>query len=60
MNEVLEKIKKIISIAKFDDIKIVIDKEEHLPNYIILKDVVILLLIILLLHKTIDLRKTIE
>lgn len=41
--KVLYKIKETIGIEKFDDSKILIDKDDKLPDYITLKDVVILI-----------------
>ena len=37
INKVLDKIKGIIGIKKFDDIKILIDTDDKLPDYITLK-----------------------
>ena len=37
-NKVLDKIKDIIGIEKFDDDKILIDIEDKLPDYITLKN----------------------
>ena len=43
LDKVLDKIKEIIGIEKFDDTKILIDKDDELPDDITLKNVVILL-----------------
>ena len=42
LNKALDKIKKIIGIKKFDDTKILTDKNDKLPNDITLKNVSIL------------------
>ena len=41
LDKVLDKIKKTIGIAKFDDIKSLIDTDDKLPDYITLKNIVI-------------------
>ena len=41
-NKVLDKIKKIIGIGKFDDTRILIDTDDKLPGDITLKNVAIL------------------
>ena len=42
-NEVLDKIRKIIGIGKFDNTKILIEKDDKLPNDVTLKVVIILI-----------------
>ena len=42
LDKVLEKIKETIGIVKFDTIKVVINTDDKLPDYITLKNVVIL------------------
>ena len=37
LNEVLDKIKEMIGIKKYDDTKILVDTDDELPNYISLK-----------------------
>ena len=43
LHKVLDKIKEIIGILELDDSKILIDPDGKLPNYIALKNVVILI-----------------
>ena len=43
LDNVLDKIKEIIGIEKFDDTKILIDTDGKLPNDITLKNVVLLI-----------------
>ena len=43
LNEVLDKIKDIIGIEKFDDTNILIDTDDKLPHYITLKNFVIIM-----------------
>ena len=43
LDKSLEKIKETIGIVKFDDTKILIDMDHRLPEYITLKNVVILM-----------------
>ena len=43
LDKVLDKIKKIINIIKFNDTKILIDTDDKLQGYIALKNVVILI-----------------
>ena len=43
LDKVLDKIKETIGIVKFDDTKILIDTDDNLPDYITLKNVVILI-----------------
>ena len=43
IHKVLDKIKETIGIAKFDDAKILLDTDDKLPDYITLKNVVILI-----------------
>ena len=47
LNEVLNKIKKIIAIDEFDNTNIIIDTDDKLPKNIILKDVFILITCVL-------------
>ena len=42
LDKVLGKIKETIGIVKFDNIKVVINTDDKLPDYITLKNVVIL------------------
>ena len=42
LDKVLEKIKETIGIVKFDNIKVVINTDDKLPDYITLKNVMIL------------------
>ena len=46
VDKVLDKIKETIGIVKFDDTKILIDSVDKLPDYITLKNVVIITCII--------------
>ena len=41
-DEVLDKIKETIAIVKFDDTKTLFDTDDKLPDYITLKNIVIL------------------
>ena len=43
LDKVFDKIKEIIEIIKFDDTKILFDTDDKSPDYIILKNVVILI-----------------
>ena len=43
LDKVLDKIKKIINIIKFNDTKILIDTDDKLPGYIAFKNIVILI-----------------
>ena len=43
LDKVLDKIKETIDIVKFDDTEILIDTDDKLPDYITLKNVVILI-----------------
>ena len=43
LDKVLGKIKEVISIEKFDDIKILIDMDDKLPDVITFKNVVIVM-----------------
>ena len=43
VDKVLDKIKETMGIIKFDDIKILIDTDDKLPDFITLKNVVILI-----------------
>ena len=43
LDELLDKIKEIICIEKLDNIKILIDRDDKLPDHITLKNVVILM-----------------
>ena len=43
LDKVLDKYKETIDIEKFDDTKILIDTDDKLPNYIALKNAVILI-----------------
>ena len=43
LDKVLDKIEETIDIVKFDDTEILIDTDDRLPDYITLKNVVILI-----------------
>ena len=43
LNKILDKIKDIIGIEKFDDTNILIDTDDKLPDYITLKNLVIIM-----------------